>query len=63
MRELTLALPALPHTIHSNFVGIEYVVAHSAAPSLFIIHKRDRTSPTEGTLVVSFVWCSFLARS
>lgn len=32
-----------------KFVGTEYVVVHAAAPSLFIIHKRDRKSPTEGT--------------
>lgn len=31
-----------------RFVGMEYVVVTSTAPSLFVIHKRERTSPTEG---------------
>ncbi|SCZ97365.1 BZ3500_MvSof-1268-A1-R1_Chr4-2g07165 [Microbotryum saponariae] len=32
-----------------RFKGIEYVVVHDDAPGLFIIHKRDRQSPTQGT--------------
>ncbi|KAL8276325.1 hypothetical protein RQP46_011291 [Phenoliferia psychrophenolica] len=31
----------------SRFTGSEYAVVHAAPPGLFIIHKRDRTSPTE----------------
>ncbi|KAI5479715.1 Mediator complex, subunit Med6 [Pseudohyphozyma bogoriensis] len=32
-----------------RFVGIEYTVATANAPSLFVIHKSERTSPTAAT--------------
>ncbi|KAK4046002.1 Mediator of RNA polymerase II transcription subunit 6 [Microbotryomycetes sp. JL201] len=38
----------------TKFVGIEYAVVHAAPPSLFIIHKRDRTSPTEVTPIAAY---------
>ncbi|ORY55555.1 MED6 mediator sub complex component-domain-containing protein [Leucosporidium creatinivorum] len=37
-----------------RFVGAEYAVVHAAPPSLFIIHKRDRTSPTEATTTAAY---------
>ncbi|KAM0788642.1 hypothetical protein ACM66B_006112 [Microbotryomycetes sp. NB124-2] len=37
-----------------KFVGVEYAVVHAAPPSLFIIHKRDRVSPTEATPIAAY---------
>ncbi|GAA6040812.1 hypothetical protein JCM8097_007723 [Rhodosporidiobolus ruineniae] len=37
-----------------RFVGIEYTVAHAAPPNLFILHKRERTSPTDATVLGAF---------
>ncbi|KAJ8291237.1 Mediator of RNA polymerase II transcription subunit 6 [Rhodotorula toruloides] len=37
-----------------RFVGLEFVIAHSTPPDLFIIHKRNRTSPTESTVLGAF---------
>lgn len=34
-------------------MGTEYVVAQAHPPSLFVIHKRERTSPSEGEPVLS----------
>jgi mediator of RNA polymerase II transcription subunit 6 len=28
--------------------GIEYAVVHAEPPTLFVVHKRERLSPTEG---------------
>jgi hypothetical protein len=48
--ELTLVMGG-----RRRFVGVEYVVVESQAPALFVIHKRDRTSPTEGTSTLEAV--------
>ncbi|GAA5982657.1 hypothetical protein JCM11641_002326 [Rhodosporidiobolus odoratus] len=37
-----------------RFVGTEFVVAHASPPNLFILHKRERTSPTEATVLGAF---------
>ncbi|GAA5876695.1 hypothetical protein JCM1840_000763 [Sporobolomyces johnsonii] len=37
-----------------RFVGIEYVVAHAAPPNLWIIHKRNRSSPNEATVLAAY---------
>ncbi|GAA6020467.1 hypothetical protein JCM10207_000012 [Rhodosporidiobolus poonsookiae] len=37
-----------------RFVGTEYVVAHSAPPDLFILHKRTRTSPVVATVTSAY---------
>lgn len=37
-----------PSGAHRRFVGSEYSVVHAAPPGLFIIHKRNRSSSTEG---------------
>ncbi|GAA5917235.1 hypothetical protein JCM6882_005536 [Rhodosporidiobolus microsporus] len=37
-----------------RFTGVEYVVAHAAPPNLFILHKRNRTSPYEATVLGAF---------
>ncbi|GAA5967876.1 hypothetical protein JCM21900_003821 [Sporobolomyces salmonicolor] len=37
-----------------RFVGIEYVVAHAVPPNLWIIHKRNRTSPNEATVLAAY---------
>ncbi|KAM0747270.1 MED6-domain-containing protein [Meredithblackwellia eburnea MCA 4105] len=34
-----------------KFVGSEYAVVHATPPNLFIIHKRDRVSPTEAETI------------
>lgn len=38
----------------SRFTGIEFVVAHSHPPDLFIIHKRRRSSPSETALLAAY---------
>jgi mediator of RNA polymerase II transcription subunit 6 len=37
-----------------RFTGIEYVVAHASPPDLFILHKRNRSSPHEATVLGAF---------
>ncbi|GAA5843814.1 hypothetical protein JCM11251_001810 [Rhodosporidiobolus azoricus] len=37
-----------------RFTGVEYVVAHAAPPNLFILHKRNRTSPYEATVLGAY---------
>ncbi|KDE04571.1 hypothetical protein MVLG_05039 [Microbotryum lychnidis-dioicae p1A1 Lamole] len=37
-----------------RFKGIEYVVVHDDAPGLFIIHKRDRQSPTQAHTIAAY---------
>jgi MED6 mediator sub complex component len=37
-----------------KFVGTEYVVASAQPPSLFVIHRRERRSPTEATVVAAY---------
>ncbi|SCV69264.1 BQ2448_2284 [Microbotryum intermedium] len=37
-----------------RFKGIEYVVVHDDAPGLFIIHKRDRQSPTQAHTTAAY---------
>lgn len=32
-----------------RFTGIEFAVVHAQPPAFFIIHKRERLSPDEGT--------------
>lgn len=39
---------------HRRFTGIEYVVAHSSPPNLFILHKRNRSSPHQATVTGAF---------
>lgn len=41
---------------HSRFTGLEFVVAPSSRPQddLFVIHKRQRASPTETTVVGAY---------
>ncbi|KAG5654044.1 hypothetical protein H0H81_008060 [Sphagnurus paluster] len=36
-----------------RFTGIEFAVVHSQPPSMFIIHKRERLSPDEGSCIVA----------
>lgn len=36
-----------------RFVGTEFALVHSNAPATFIIHKRRRSSPTEGAFTVA----------
>ncbi|KAB5593037.1 Mediator of RNA polymerase II transcription subunit 6 [Ceratobasidium theobromae] len=33
-----------------NMKGVEYAVVHAEPPTLFVIHKRERLSPTEGPI-------------
>lgn len=35
-----------------RFTGIEFAVVHAQPPSMFIIHKRERLSPDEGSRLV-----------
>ena len=37
---------------YRRFTGIEFAVVHAQPPSLFIIHKRERLSPDEGTWLI-----------
>ena len=37
-----------PSHPHRRFVGIEFAVTRADPPDMFVIEKRDRTSPTEG---------------
>ncbi|BGP20772.1 hypothetical protein JCM10213_008910 [Rhodosporidiobolus nylandii] len=37
-----------------RFTGIEYVVAHASPPNLFILHKRERTSPADAVVLGAF---------
>lgn len=36
-----------------RFVGIEFAVVHAQPPTMFIIHKRERLSPDEGTPLIA----------
>lgn len=36
------------------FVGIEYIVAHSSPPNLFVIHRRYRSSPQEAHVQAAY---------
>ncbi|GAA5878657.1 hypothetical protein JCM8547_005112 [Rhodosporidiobolus lusitaniae] len=37
-----------------RFTGTEFVVAHSSPPSLFIMHRRTRTSPHDATVTGAY---------
>ena len=36
---------------HRPFTGVEFAVTHSEPPTVFIIQKRERLSPDEGTAI------------
>ena len=38
-----------PGRFRRRFTGIEFAVVHAQPPSMFIIHKRERLSPDEGS--------------
>ncbi|EIN13638.1 MED6-domain-containing protein, partial [Punctularia strigosozonata HHB-11173 SS5] len=39
--------PAQEEEELKRFTGVEFALVHAAAPTLFIIHKRERLSPSE----------------
>ena len=48
---LILALFYSPLRLFRRFTGIEFALVHAQPPSLFIIHKRERLSPDEGSRI------------